>query len=211
MAMLVAVTLSVRDVIREIEAQFATYERPTLTVATGIVSLYVKEYANGCVISAQLRFIAPDTANGAGLALRIIARGGRLFFIDADPDATRVTEWDADGRRSYDAPNPNWAEGECRREEPGQRIAHWQIEEIASPHLGEPRRGRDVALHFRAPKKTRVGQVVDAAEAGSPVEWTVVQGRSAARFVSAGAKCTLVVSDAEIAEIREALARLYHA
>ena len=184
------------------------YERlPGLDFGAGIVRFHISAHASGCVITGNDKFM-PGRSPADAFAKRIVAQGGKLIFVDAEVDGTRVTEWDESGARAYDARNPDWAAEERRREEPGARIARWQIEELAESQIGARLRGKTIDLHFRSPKRTRVDDILDAARAGETVEETSVQGRVAFRFRSAGTMRTVFLTDDEIALVRKVFADL---
>jgi hypothetical protein len=160
-------------------------------------------YEHGVVLEA---YGGIDEEALRGLAEAIIAGGASLVVIDSDIEATWVTEWDGDGRRRQEVPNPDWAAKEARREEPGERIAHWQLEEVAESRLGA-RRGTRQSLYFRLAPLEPIDEVLRAIDAGAEVVEVVLNGRSGLRFAAKGAVRTVFLSTEETDSIRAKLAR----
>ena len=139
------------------------------------------------------------------LARQVLARGGELLSIESEVEASWLREWDGDRMREREIPSPDWAPKERNREEPGERIAAWQLEAIAQQRLGARRRG-EVVLHFRARPVALVDVVRGAIAGGSQVTEVVHAGRVGFRVATPDGARTVFLTDDETADVRARLA-----
>jgi hypothetical protein len=116
--------------------------------------------------------------------------------------------WDSDGAHTHDVASPEWAPGERRREEPGERIARWCVEQYVEPAIGNRAPGRMTKLFFRSPRRTRIDEVLEAARGGASIEESPVPGGTMFRFRLRGVLHGIRLTDDEAATIRVAIAEL---
>lgn len=161
--------------------------------------LDLRPYEHGVVLGGHV-----DPSVLEGLGRRVAVAGAELLVIEADPDATWITEWDAGGPRRREVPGPDWADGERRREEPGARIAAWQLEELAETRLGGRRSGGGLRA-FRAPAPTPLAELLAAIDAGAEVREVAMTGKVGFRFSAGGVVRTVFLPPDETAIARARL------
>lgn len=160
------------------------------------LDLDLRLYEHGVVLSGHV-----DPSVLRALGPRVAAAGAALLVIESDPDATWITEWDEGGQARREVRNPDWADGERRREEPGARIAAWQLEELAETRLGGRRSGGGLRA-FRAPAPTPLAELLGAMDAGAEVHEVAMTGKVGFRFSAGGVVRTVFLSPDETAIAR---------
>lgn len=166
-----------------------------------IVGVYPWEHGEVVRTTARL-----DDALLGALARRVHAEGGTLVAIESEVEASWVTEWENGVPRRQEVRNPDWAAKERNREEPGDRIAAWQLEEVAERRLGARRRG-SITLYFRARPVALVEVVRRAIAAGTPVTEVQHAGRAGFRVTTTDGARTVFLTPDETTEIRARLAK----
>lgn len=182
------------------ETDFSGYALPSKDRR---VAFFPRLHEHGVVLAASGRL---DEEALCALAGRVVAERAGLVVIESHVEATWVTEWDADGESEQEVRNPDWAAKEARREDPGERIAAWQLEEVAGSRLGARLRRRE-PLYFRAAALRPIDELLCAIEAGTAVTEVALGGRVGFRFAVRDGTRTVFLTAEEIDAVRAHIAR----